>query len=455
MQNFPIFLRLAGRRVILCGGGETALRKARRVLRSEAALTLIAEAPCAGLLALEAEGRLERLEDAPDAIFAGAALIIIATDDPARDAALAARARVSGAPVNVAGRADLSDALLPSLVDRDPVMIAIGTEGAAPALGRAVRDEIERMLSPRLGLLARLAAGLRGGVAANLPRAARGRIWARALRGEARAHAEAGRAVDAGRALRDAIAADAPGQGHVALVGAGPGARDLLTFRAARRIEQADVVLYDRLVDPEVVALAREDAEVIYVGKAVGANAWPQPKIDALIEEKARQGLRVVRLKSGDPSVFGRAVEELEAADRAGVPCEIIPGVTAASAAAASILQPLTARGETDTFLLSTGMPRPGDADPDRRGCARPGMSMAFYMAVEKAGRVQADLLAAGLPPEAPADIVSCAATERERHAACTLGALAQTIEAEGLPSPAILFVRWPKSMAARVEAAA
>ena len=236
--------------------------------------------------------------------------------------------------------------------------------------------------------------------------------------------------------------------GHIALVGAGPGARDLLTLRAVTRLQEADIILYDRLVDPGILDLARPDAERLYVGKAVGACAWPQPEIDRLIVAEARAGKRVVRLKSGDPSIFGRACEELAAARAAHIPVEIVPGVTAASAAAASLGQPLTERGETDTFVISTGTCKPGDAAPDRAALARPGTSMAFYMAVERAARVQADLLSAGAPAACPVDIVASASTPRERQARTTLGQLAETIAREGLQSPAILFVRYPKSLA-------
>ena len=241
-------------------------------------------------------------------------------------------------------------------------------------------------------------------------------------------------------------------KGHIALVGAGPGARDLLTLRALERIRAADVLLYDRLVDPEIMELARPGAERIYVGKDVGACKWPQGRIDRLIVAKARLGLRVVRLKSGDPSIFGRACEEIAAARAAGIEIEIVPGITAASAAAASIGRPLTERGETDTFVITTGTCKPGDAAPDRARLAHPGTSMAFYMAVEKAGQVQDDLLAGGAPGACPVDIVASASTPNERHASTTLGDLAACIAREGLKGPAILFVRYPKSLAAQIE---
>lgn len=240
--------------------------------------------------------------------------------------------------------------------------------------------------------------------------------------------------------------------GHIALVGAGPGAKDLLTLRALSRIQTADVVLFDRLVEPEIVDLARDGAERIYVGKEVGRCAWPQGRIDRLIVAKAKLGLRVVRLKSGDPSVFGRACEEITAARAAGIEIEIVPGVTAASAAAASIGRPLTERGETDSFVLTTGTARPGDAAPDRARLAYPGTSMAFYMAVQRAGEVQADLMAAGAPAACPVDIVERASTPQERHFTTTLGQLSDTIANQGVTNPAILLIRYPKSLAAELS---
>ncbi|WP_417724012.1 uroporphyrinogen-III C-methyltransferase [Salipiger sp.] len=245
------------------------------------------------------------------------------------------------------------------------------------------------------------------------------------------------------------------GAGHIALVGAGPGARDLLTLRAVARIGAADVIFYDRLVDPAILDLARPGARCVYVGKEVGNCAWPQDQIDRMIVDEAGRGHRVVRLKSGDPSIFGRACEEIAAARAAGIAVELVPGITAASAAAASLCRPLTERGETDTFVISTGTCKPGDAAPDRAALARPGTSVAFYMAVERAARVQADLLAAGAPAACPVDIVASASTPSERFAATTLGALTETIAREGLKSPAILFVRYPKSLAAARDRAA
>lgn len=236
------------------------------------------------------------------------------------------------------------------------------------------------------------------------------------------------------------------GQGTIALVGAGPGARDLLTLRAAERLQQADIVFYDRLVDPEVLGLARADAERIYVGKAVGACAWPQQRIDAVIVAAARQGKRVVRLKSGDPGLFGRATEELAAARAHGIPIEIVPGVTAASAAGAALGRSLTERGATDRVVFATGMCRAGDDTPDWGASTRPGTTLALYMGVRQAPVIEANLLSAGVPAGSGVEIVSDISTDRQRIARCRLDALAETIIREEIGNPAIILIRYDKA---------
>ena len=451
MKNFPMFLRMSGRRVVICGGGEEAARKTRLVLKTEAEIVILARELDPELAALVASGRAVQRAELRADTFANAALTFIATGCVAVDAALADLARAAGVVVNVVDRPDLCDAYTPSIVDRDPVVVAIGTEGAAPVLGRAIKTEVETMLSPRLGTFVALAGRLRGAVAEAIAPGARRGFWEWAFSGEAwRAHL-AGRERAAADLLKAAIAegrAPEP-KGHIALVGAGPGARDLLTLRAVQRLQQADVIFYDRLVEPEVLELARRDADRVYVGKEVGACAWPQERIVALIVAEAAKGRRVVRLKSGDPSIFGRAAEELAAAEAAGIETEVVPGVTAASAAAAVLKRPLTERGEIDSFVITTGTCRPGDAGPDRSRLAQPGTSAAFYMAVEKAQEVSRDLIAAGAPPDCPVNVVASVSTARERQATTTLRDLAETIRVEDLRSPAILFVRYPKSFAA------
>ncbi|WP_126974630.1 uroporphyrinogen-III C-methyltransferase [Frigidibacter oleivorans] len=238
-----------------------------------------------------------------------------------------------------------------------------------------------------------------------------------------------------------------PARGHVALVGAGPGAADLLTLRALDRIRRADVVLFDRLVEPEVLALIPDRAARLFVGKEVGACAWPQERIDAAIVAFALAGQRVVRLKSGDPSIFGRAAEEIAAVRAHGIEVEIVPGITAASALAASTTRPLTERGQTDRLVLATATCRPGEPWQD---CdLRPGTTLALYMAMHRLAAVAADMAAAGLGPDTGIEIVSRISTPAERRLETTLGRLLADVEASGIGNPAIVLVRVPKTAAA------
>ncbi|MEM1264987.1 MAG: siroheme synthase CysG, partial [Pseudomonadota bacterium] len=410
MKSFPMFILTSGRRVVVLGGGEQAAQKTRLILKTDAEILLATPILDAELQGVVAQGRA-RHDPGPVTrdTFRGAALSFVATGCPGADAALHAVAKAAGALVNVVDRPDLCDAITPSIVDRDPVVVAIGTEGTAPVLGRAIKTDIEALLPPRLGGLAALAGRLRGAVAHRLPPATRRAFWAWVFKGApARLYAE-GAEEDAAALIKTAIETrtvpEGAGEGHIALVGAGPGARDLLTLRAVERLQEADIIYYDRLVDPEVLELARRDAERVYVGKAVGASVWPQDRISALIVAEARKGRRVVRLKSGDPSIFGRAGEELSAARAAGVPVELVPGVTAASAAAASMGQSLTERGETDTVVLATGACRAGDPTPDWSHHMRPGTTIAIYMGVQSAGAIASDFQSRGADPSTPVDL--------------------------------------------------
>ena len=254
--------------------------------------------------------------------------------------------------------------------------------------------------------------------------------------------------------VADAIRPAVPGfgtvrRGHVALVGVGPGAVDLLTLRALRCIEAADVILYDRLVEPEVVALAPRKARRIYVGKEVGAHAWPQPRIDAKIVEEAQKGLRVVRLKSGDPSIFGRVTEELTAVRAAGLAVEVVPGVTAACAAAAHMQLSLTERGVSDTLILTTGTCREGDPLPESALHARPGTNTVFYMSVRQAARIRDGLIARGVPDGARLQIAADVAKPGEQLLHCALRDLPDTLAASSISGCAILMLTWPKEVEA------
>ncbi|OIQ31337.1 MAG: uroporphyrinogen-III C-methyltransferase [Alphaproteobacteria bacterium MedPE-SWcel] len=233
-------------------------------------------------------------------------------------------------------------------------------------------------------------------------------------------------------------------QGRIALVGAGPGARDLLTLRALRHLQEADVVFYDRLVDDEVIDLAREGADRVFVGKHVGAHAWPQDRINAIIVQEALKGRRVVRLKSGDPGIFGRAGEELDAARAAGIDVSIVPGVTAASAAAAALGRSLTERGQSDTLVLTTGTGAEENAPPDCVRFAAPGTTIAFYMSVGQAPRIMAGLLRRGMPGEIEVQVAAEVAKSGERLLRCQLKQLPQVLRSNNVQGCAMILATWP-----------
>ena len=424
MKTFPMFLTMKDRRVVIVGGGEQAAQKARLILKTEAQIQLRALDLDAELEGLVRDGKAIWTQGpiGKDA-FDPAQLVFVATGCPGSDAAMHALAKEAGALVNVVDQPDLCDAITPSIVDRDPVVVAIGTEGTSPVLGRSIKTQIETMLPPRIGHLAALAGRLRGAVARHVPRDQRRAFWAWVFKGGPASQHARGQEAHAAQAIKKAIQnGGQPDQsnqeGSICLVGAGPGARDLLTMRAVERLQEADVIFYDRLVDPEVLELARRDSERVFVGKQVGANAWPQDKICSLIVAEARQGKRVVRLKSGDPMIFGRATEEIDAAKASDISIEIIPGVTAVSAAAAQMQQSLTQRGETDTLVLTTGRCRPGDPPPDWSRHLKEGSTLAIYMGAGVTDQVTENLLGAGVPPNTEVNI--CADISKETQSLIT-----------------------------------
>ncbi len=457
MKSFPMFIRTTGRQVIIAGGGEQAAQKARLMLKTDAEIVLAAPALEDELAALVASGRARQYAGPLEvAVFQGAAMAFIATGCPAWDSALHGLAKAARCPVNVVDRPDLCDLTTPSIVDRDPVVVAIGTEGTAPVLGRDLKTRIEQMLPMNLGGLAELAGRLRASVAAGVPRARRRAFWAWVFKDSPRDAWTRGAERAAAQAIKAAIAAggapEAQADGAIALVGAGPGAKDLLTLRAVERLQEADVIFYDRLVDKEVLELARRDAERVFVGKHVGAHAWPQAQINRVIVAEALKGRRVVRLKSGDPGIFGRAGEELEAARQAGVPAEIVPGVTAVSAAGAAMGESLTERGVSDALVLATGTGRAEAARPDCTRLSGPGTTTAFYMSVGQAARIQTDLRRQGLPGAARVTVACEVSKPGERVLSTTLDRLPEDIRAQGIQGCAVILVTWPHGAAAGSE---
>ncbi|WP_431284901.1 siroheme synthase CysG [Humitalea sp. 24SJ18S-53] len=423
MHSFPVFLDLRGRAVLLLGSGEVAERKA---------------------VPLQAAGATIRHRDAFDpADLDGCALAVGAGGTEADLVALHAAALARGIPVNVVDRPALCTCLMPAVVDRDPVTIAIGTGGAAPALARMVRQTIEAALHPRLGAVAAMVARFQKALRARLPDLpARRKFLDAALTGTPASLALAGDDAGADAAFGAALAAADPApQGFVWLVGAGPGAPDLLTLRALRLLGEADVIVHDRLGAEAVLDMARRDAERIFVGKSRANHCLPQEGINDLLIRLAREGRRVIRLKGGDPFVFGRGGEEAEALRDAGIPFEVVPGVTAALACAAGAGIPLTHRGAARALVLATGHTKDGEVDLDFLALARPGHTLAIYMGVSTLQKIAAGLTAAGMPGSTPAALIERGGTAAQRVLDGSLASVAAEGAAWNDGGPALLLV--------------
>ncbi|WP_299567614.1 siroheme synthase CysG [uncultured Sulfitobacter sp.] len=450
MKTFPMFIQMEGRRVVIIGGAEQAAQKTRLMLKTDARIVLRSDSLDDELAALV---NADRITHKRGAILADdltdTALVFIATGCPGADMALHCLAKTAGATVNVVDQPALCDVITPSIVDRDPVVVAIGTEGTAPVLARQIKTQIEQMLEPNLGDLASLAGRLRASAAARLGSRARRDLW-RWVFGDAprRAHARgAGR--ETAQMIKQAITTGEFGQdtgGSVTLVGAGPGARDLITLRGVQRLQEADVIYYDRLVDPAILELARRDAERVYVGKQPGCHSWPQAKITQTVVTAALNGARVVRLKCGDPGIFARGMEELDAVRAAGIPLEIVPGVTAACGAAAASGQTLTEREAIDTLILTTGHFADGCAIPEAVKNLTPGSCIALYMAVTTAPAISAYLATHHRVSDICVTIVAHAQSEKQIVATCDIASLPATLNRYHITDTTMLFLKLRKN---------
>jgi uroporphyrin-III C-methyltransferase/precorrin-2 dehydrogenase/sirohydrochlorin ferrochelatase len=440
---FPTFTKVAGRPVVVVGSGDEAAAKVRLLSETDALIRVFAEVPDAALLsAVDAAGAelIRRPFEAGD--LSGAALAFGATGDLAADRAVVEAARAAGVPANAVDRPELCDFYTPALVCRAPIAVAIGSEGTGPVLARHIRAKIEAMLPARLGRLARIADGFRAAVADRVPHGApRRRFWARFFDGPVADLILSGREAEGRSAATRLLEVDHATTGYVYLVGAGPGAEDLLTLRAQRLLQEADVIVIDSLVPDAVVAMGRRDAERIYVGKRKGRHSASQDEINAVLIREAAAGHRVVRLKSGDPLVFGRAGEEMAALRAAGVPFEVVPGVTAAFAAAASAGIPLTLRGVASSLVFATGHDQNEDTLPDWAGLALSGATVAVYMGKTVAAQVANRLIGNGMSASTPVAVIENAARGDERLLAGTLDELAGLGGRDDLTGPTLIVV--------------
>jgi len=460
MRYFPIFADLADADVLVVGGGEQALQKVRLLLKTRAQITVNAAEVGDELQALADQGRLS-IDRAPfsPAVLQGLRLAYVASGDAAHDARIAQAARDHGVPVNVVDRPELSTFITPAIVDRAPITVAIGTEGAAPILAREIKTRLESWLPANFGALALRAQGLRESIAARVPdQRLRRRVWERLLAGPFRRAVLADKQQEADSIVATELAhIDGAGlrKGRVALIGAGPGDPDLLTLKALQRLQEADVLVVDRLVNPKILDYARRDAERIYVGKAPRGKATSQAEINRILVREASAGKVVARLKGGDPFVFGRAAEELATLEAAGIATEVVPGVTAAHACAARISLPITLREKVRQFSVVTGTTAEGEPDLDWMALSNPHAAFAVYMGVANAPLIRARLLAAGASAETPVVIVENGTLPDERVLATRLADLTDCMVERAVKGPAVLYfgLDWSDAGLARPEA--
>ncbi|MCA8934341.1 MAG: uroporphyrinogen-III C-methyltransferase [Rhodospirillaceae bacterium] len=457
MRHFPLFVDLRGQRVVLSGAGEMAAAKLRLLLKTEAEIAVFGTDPAAEVAGWAEAGRIA-LATRPiaEGDADGARLLYAVNQDAAEDARAAAIGRGAGALVNILDDLEGSQFIMPAIVDRDPVTVAIGTEGAAPVLARRIKAQVEELLGSGIGVLARIGQGLRGAAQAVLFGDPRRRLWETFYEDVGPAALREGGEEAALAALNRLIAdfrSEPRPPGRVTLVGAGPGDPELLTQRARRALHGADVVIYDRLVPGEILELARREAVFVQVGKVPGGPSWPQDEINALMVEHASGGAQVVRLKSGDPGIYGRLEEEMDALDAAGIAFEVVPGVTAAAAAAAAIKVSLTKRHRNSGVRLLTGQDVGGFAELDWHGLARPGAVAAVYMGVRAARFLQGRMMIHGASADMPVTAVENASRPSQKVVATSLGRLGEALAHHGIVGPAILFLGLaPRAALAELE---
>lgn len=440
MEYLPLFHSLKGRQVLLVGGGSIALRKARLLSQAGALLCVVAPEIVAELEELAADCR--RRTYLPDDL-GGVSLVIACTSDTSVNARVSQDAQALGIPVNVVDAPALCSVIFPAIVDRSPLIVAVSSGGDAPVLARLVRASIETWIPSAYGRLAGLARRFRATVRGRLPDVQQRRLfWEEVFQGPIAEQVMAGRDDEAAHHLQERLDNfGAPGRGEVYLVGAGPGDPDLLTFRALRLMQQADVVLYDRLVAPAIVELCRRDAERIYVGKQRARHALPQEQINRQLVDLALAGKRVLRLKGGDPFIFGRGGEEIEELAAHGIPFQVVPGITAASGCAAYAGIPLTHRDHAQSVRFVTGHLKDGSCDLPWADLVAPGQTLVFYMGLVGLPIICRQLIAHGRAAATPIALIQQGTTENQRVFTGTLADLPQRIAAEQVQAPTLLIV--------------
>lgn len=445
MDFLPLFQDIRGEPCLVVGGGETSARKVNSLLRAGAEVTVVAPAIMESLARkaqlAEIRYRSRRFEagDIP-----GNRLVIAATDDRAVNRRIAELAGQHGIPVNVVDDPQACTFLLPSVVDRSPVVVAVSTGRSSPVLARLLRTRLESLIPAGYGRLAELCARYRDRVKERFAEGReRRRFWDRVLEGAVAERIFAGQFAEAEAVIERELAPDAleSDMGEVYLVGAGPGDPDLLTFRALRLMQQADVVVYDRLVAEPILEMTRRDARRIYVGKQRDHHAMRQEEINRLLADLAKDGHRVLRLKGGDPFIFGRGGEEIDTLAAEGVPFQVVPGITAAAGCASYTGIPLTHRDYAQSVTFVTGHLKDGTMNLNWPALAQPSQTLVFYMGLAGLPIIVDRLVAHGVPREMPVALIQQGTTHRQRVYSGTLATILALVEADPPEPPTLIIV--------------
>lgn len=468
MNTFPLFFKLEGRKVLIVGGGEVALRKADLLSRAGACITILAPDISHEIRELLSDNKHELIEkNYHKSYMSGARVIIAATDDETLNHEIYADATELNIPVNVVDTPPLCDFIFPAIIDRNPIVIGISSNGKAPVLARLLRARLETLIPQGYGKLAKLAGDFRSEVKSKIPTlTGRRQFWERAFEGQvsqlmfagneteaaaqlqadldstaAAIHDKAHAAENTTPTLSDESEKKSPPVGEVYIVGAGPGDPELLTFKALRLMQQADIVYYDALVSPQVLDLCRRDADKVFVGKKRSNHTVAQLGINELLVNSAKEGRRVVRLKGGDPFIFGRGGEEIESLRAHGVPYQVVPGITAANAAASYAGIPLTHRDHSQSVRFVTGFLKAGTPNNNFKNFLNTDETVVFYMGLHSLARLTEGLVDAGRSADTPIAIVSNASMPNQQVLTGTLASIVSQQETAQLPTPALLIM--------------
>jgi len=446
MNFLPIFLDLKNRSCAVIGGGEVASRKLTLLLEAGAQVTVYAPTAGETVRRWAADGKIRHVaqEFRPE-MLDGCALVIAATDDKSVNRQVSDAAKARNIPVNVVDQPDLCTFIMPSIIDRSPVIVAVSTGGSSPVLARLIRARLETLIPAGYGRLAKLAVKFRDRVKQHFthpPR--RRRFWEEVLQGPIAELVYSGQDAAAEKALQRRIEAVDGGQapvGEVYLVGGGPGDPDLLTFRALHLMQQADVVVYDRLVSPAVLKLIRRDAERIYAGKERDNHAIPQEDINHLLVRLAKEGKQVVRLKGGDPFIFGRGGEEIDTLAAEGIPFQVVPGITAAAGCAAYAGIPLTHRDYAQSVVFVTGHLQDGTVNLNWKALVQPRQTIVFYMGLHGIDTICRELIRHGMPSSTLAALVQQGTTRNQRVLTGDLETLPSIVDKAHVKAPTLIIV--------------